>query len=240
MRVYYTDAMRSHLDNVVKINKAINPHNLWNNVTRAFNEHYHTKLSRDAIRLQWRKQNHKTLVTQIAQEAQERNLTTLRDLLLSKIKSKRDLSILARELMVSVDAILLEVSRLQLNGYRGVTVWQEQGKMFIQNVVTQASSQNVRDLPTFAKTIRIGVVSDTHIGNKNFDRGALDYLYDYFDEMGIKTVLHVGDMTDGWYTNRPTSILEQDAIGFDQQLAMTVNVYPHRQGIKTYFITGRP
>ena len=238
MRVYYTDEMRRHLDNVVKVNKAISPHNLWNNVTNAFNERFDTNLSRDAIRLQWRKQNHKTLVPQLAKQAQERNLTTLRDLLLSKIKSKRDLSLLAHELSVTVDAILLEVSRLQLNGYRGVTVWQEQGKMFIQNVITKGSSQNIRDLPTFAKTIRIGVVSDTHIGNKNFDRCALDYLYDYFDELGIKTVLHVGDMTDGWYTNRPTSILEQDAIGFDQQLAMTVDVYPRRQGIKTYFISG--
>jgi hypothetical protein len=240
MRVYYTDEMRRHLDNVVKVNKAISPHNLWLSATMAFNERFGTNLSRDAIRLQWRKQNHKTLVPQLAKQAQERNLTTLRDLLLSKIKSKRDLSLLAHELSVTVDAILLEVSRLQLNGYRGVTVWQEQGKMFIQNVVSKGSVQNIRDLPTFAKTIRIGVVSDTHIGNKNFDRCALDYLYDYFDELGIKTVLHVGDMTDGWYTNRPTSILEQDAIGFDQQLAMTVDVYPRRQGIKTYFITGRP
>jgi predicted phosphodiesterase len=238
MRVYYTDEMRRHLDNVVKVNKAISPHNLWNNVTNAFNERFGTNLSRDAIRLQWRKQNHKTLVPQLAKQAQERNLTTLRDLLLSKIKSKRDLSLLAHELSVTVDAILLEVSRLQLNGYRGVTVWQEQGKMFIQNVITKGSVQNVRELPTFAKTIRIGVVSDTHIGNKNFDRCALDYLYDYFDELGIKTVLHVGDLTDGYYSNRPTSILEQDAIGFDQQLRLFCEVYPKREGITTYAISG--
>jgi predicted phosphodiesterase len=110
--------------------------------------------------------------------------------------------------------------------------------MFIQNVITKGSSQNIRDLPTFAKTIRIGVVSDTHIGNKNFDRCALDYLYDYFDELGIKTVLHVGDLTDGYYSNRPTSILEQDAIGFDQQLRLFCEVYPKREGITTYAISG--
>ncbi len=62
-----------------------------------------------------------------------------------------------------------------------------------------------------------------------YDRAAAD---------GIKTVLHCGDITDGFYKIRPTHIYELDNMGADEQIDDVVANYPMRDGVKTYFITG--
>jgi hypothetical protein len=56
---------------------------------------------------------------------------------------------------------------------------------------------------------------------------------------GVSKVLHIGDLTDGWYQHRATSIFEQTAVGFTNQLNYFVKRYPRVGKIKTYAITGK-
>lgn len=203
----------------------------WQTVADFMNSCYGTTFSKDAVRIQWRKQNGKTLVVQTRP-------TGDKDALLKMVSKRTLLNHVLDKFKITQDEALAWISRLQLEGYRGLTLWNEDGRTFVQNVQRGASVQVPRMLPTFGKEIKLGVVSDTHIGNKNFDKEALDYLYDYFEELGITTVLHVGDLTDGYYTNRPTSIMEQDAIGFTQQVNMVCDVYPRKANMRTFFITG--
>ena len=89
-----------------------------------------------------------------------------------------------------------------------------------------------------SKHIRIGVVSDTHLGSKHAQLTFLEELYDRYKELGITDVYHCGDITDGMYPNRSDQIYELHAHGADAQVDYVVNYYPFRKGIATHFITG--
>jgi len=88
------------------------------------------------------------------------------------------------------------------------------------------------------KIIRFGVVADTHLCNKWQQLTYLNDIYDIFAHEGIDTIYHVGDMTDGYYRNRPGHIYELFKIGADEQADYATLMYPKRPGITTSFITG--
>ena len=88
------------------------------------------------------------------------------------------------------------------------------------------------------KHIRIGVVSDTHIGNVCTQMTFLRELYEKFDALGIKDVYHCGDISDGWYPNRSDQIYELFAHGADRQVKYICENYPRIEGMTTHFITG--
>ena len=82
------------------------------------------------------------------------------------------------------------------------------------------------------------VVSDTHFGNNQNQLHLLNDLYLEAYKRGIKTVLHIGDMTDGFYTNRPENPRLQFLHGFDEQVGYVVDMYPEIDGMRTYYILG--
>lgn len=82
------------------------------------------------------------------------------------------------------------------------------------------------------------VVSDTHMGSVYEQPSFINFCYDLAKERGIETVYHVGDISDGYYTNRPEQTYALHVLGFDQQAEYIERVYPRREGITTYFITG--
>ena len=82
------------------------------------------------------------------------------------------------------------------------------------------------------------VVSDTHFGNIHNQVHLLNELYQEAYNRGITTVLHVGDMTDGNYPNRPENPRQQFLHGFDEQVGYVVDMYPKIEGMTTYYILG--
>ena len=82
------------------------------------------------------------------------------------------------------------------------------------------------------------VVSDTHFGNIHNQLHLLNELYLEAYYRGIRTVLHVGDMTDGNYLNRPESHRQQFLHGFDEQVKYVVHMYPEIDGMETHYILG--
>jgi len=62
-------------------------------------------------------------------------------------------------------------------------------------------------------------------------------VYDECVRRGITTVLHCGDITDG-QSHRPEHLYELFAFGADEQAEYVASMYPRREGITTYFITG--
>lgn len=89
-------------------------------------------------------------------------------------------------------------------------------------------------LPTKGK---LGLISDTHLCS-NADRlDICEKAYDRFAEEGIKTVIHSGDIVDGWEVYRGHSQNIKTA-GAHNQAKYAVKYYPQRKGIKTFFITG--
>ena len=82
------------------------------------------------------------------------------------------------------------------------------------------------------------VVSDTHFGNIHQQLHLLNQVYEEAYNRGIKTVLHVGDVVDGNYPNRPENPRQQFLHGFDEQAGYVVDMYPEVDGITTYYILG--
>ena len=89
-----------------------------------------------------------------------------------------------------------------------------------------------------ARHFKIGVVSDSHIGNICTQMTFLNRAYDIFEELDITDVYHCGDILDGWYPNRSDQIYELFAHGADRQIDYVCDHYPMRENITTHFITG--
>lgn len=87
------------------------------------------------------------------------------------------------------------------------------------------------------EVIRFGLVSDTHINSKYTQ---ITHLHDFYDKCvqeGIDTVYHAGDIDDG-EEMRMGHKYECYTQGADDHIKEIVRVYPKREGITTYFITG--
>jgi len=78
---------------------------------------------------------------------------------------------------------------------------------------------------------------DTHIGHIQYDKQLMKHLNKVSKKEKVDFVAHTGDIFDGWYQNRPSSIFEQNAIGFDRQMAMAVEELSQLE-VPIHFITG--
>ena len=87
------------------------------------------------------------------------------------------------------------------------------------------------------RVIRFGLMGDTQINSKYTQLTHLHRFYDICAKMGIDTVFHTGDIDEGEQM-RPGHQYECYEQGADDHVAEIVRVYPRREGIKTYFITG--
>lgn len=92
-------------------------------------------------------------------------------------------------------------------------------------------------IPNNSEHLKLLLISDTHLCNKADRLDILRYLYDKAEDVGVRHIIHSGDLTDGIYTNRPQQLYELRCFGFDEHLAYVVEKYPSFNG-KTYFIGG--
>jgi len=80
-------------------------------------------------------------------------------------------------------------------------------------------------------------MTDSHIGNKHYDPKLNDFAAKMADELDVDFIAHGGDIADGWYQNRPASIFEQYAVGYDNQKRECVKEIS-KFNKPIYFITG--
>lgn len=86
-------------------------------------------------------------------------------------------------------------------------------------------------------TVRLGCVSDTHIGSKYQQITALTDFYRYADSRGVSEYLHAGDIVEGLHVHRG-AVYEQYAHGGKAQAAECVAQYPRSANGRTRFIEG--
>jgi len=148
---------------------------------------------------------------------------------------------------MSIDAYMqkFHISYKELQGL--LYIWDMCGKkvdivpsgkdmVFKKNIVKKASYCK-KTMESLNET-ELLVVSDTHFGNIHNQVHLLNELYQEAYNRGITTVLHVGDLTDGSYPNRPENPRQQFLHGFDQQVGYVVDMYPEIDGMTTYYILG--
>lgn len=85
--------------------------------------------------------------------------------------------------------------------------------------------------------LKFAIMGDTQLGSKYAQISHLNAFYDLCKREGIKTVYHTGDITDG-LKMRPGHEYELYNVSADEMRDGVVKLYPKRDGITTYFITG--
>lgn len=86
-------------------------------------------------------------------------------------------------------------------------------------------------------TIRIGMLSDTHLNSRSQQLTALTDFYRYADSRGVIGFGHAGDLGDGHHVHRD-SVYTQFNHGFNAQMKYIAAAYPKSQNGPTWFIEG--
>jgi len=74
-------------------------------------------------------------------------------------------------------------------------------------------------------TVRLGIVSDTHIGSKFQQITSLKSFYKHADAKGVAAYLHAGDLLEGIHQAHRDAAYEQYAFGVDAQVNAVVKQY---------------
>jgi len=88
-------------------------------------------------------------------------------------------------------------------------------------------------------TIKFGVIGDTHIGSLYQRTDALKLFYKACSEEGVRHVLHVGDVIDGWHVYKGQEFeLHPEGRSWPGQRDMFAQSIPYNPDIETIFISG--
>lgn len=152
-----------------------------------------------------------------------------------KPNARYSLSELRAILKVRTNAEVEEaISYLRQNGMKIVWSRLEQ-TYYLSRVPTPYSNFfDFTDLP--AQGI-LGCISDTHLASDADRLDLVEQAYDGFEKEGITTVLHAGDITDGWEVYKGHGQFVKTG-GAQNQAVYCKKHYPKRDSILTYFIGG--
>lgn len=108
----------------------------------------------------------------------------------------------------------------------------------LQQLLRAKNQPRVRlERPRKTRTYRFGLISDTHLVDKACALAELKDFYTRCAKLGIKEVLHCGDLASG-LTVYKGQINDMVCFGFDNHLEYVVKHYPHVDGVKTIFVGG--
>jgi predicted phosphodiesterase len=126
------------------------------------------------------------------------------------------------------------VDRLKLEGYN---IQVQYGEVSLQSEIPSSPPLVVNSKDFFdGRRYKFGVLGDTHLCSKYARLDVLRSAYDIFEQEGIKTILHTGNIVEGECRfNRHELVVRS---GFEAQCEYLVNEYPYKKGIETLFITG--
>lgn len=149
-----------------------------------------------------------------------------------RIKRATTVIKVAEKMHSSEEDVLSVVDDLEERGYiiikRGNTI--QLGKS-----VEQACASIVFENHFCDKPISFGVIADMHLCSKAERLDVLNAAYDEFAKRGITTVLCPGNYIDGECRFNTHELL---AHGIADQCQYAIDHWPHRSGIKTYYVDG--
>jgi len=152
--------------------------------------------------------------------------------LLKKYGDSATVTDLADAADVSPRRVRDALERLGRGGFR---VSEDEQKVVLERVAPD--KQNIHPGLLAGSELRLGVVSDTHLGSQEEALAELHLAYDHFAAEGVSQVLHAGD----WLTGRGIFRGQDSEIKvhtLDAQIDYLVEHYPHREGITTLGIGG--
>lgn len=149
--------------------------------------------------------------------------------ILPLIKTGQTLDQLCDRLDRGSSTVLRWISELQHQGYNIV----QYGKQYVlQRAVLPAEKTTQAHVDGLS--VKIGVVSDTHLGGKYQQLSRLKEFYHICDESGVEDIFHAGDLVAGLHHRHDIFLHE-----LQDQIDYAVENYPRRKdGKKTKVISG--
>lgn len=146
----------------------------------------------------------------------------------------RKLSDLESILQIPRRVLLAYMDEIRADGYEVAQVGDE---AWIERAAVLSKNEHFEKWEG-AQIIRFGSVADTHLCNKYQQLTHLKAFYKLCEEREIPKVYHSGDISDGFYHNRPEHVYELFRRGVDEQAEYIIDEYPRINGIETIFIEG--
>lgn len=150
------------------------------------------------------------------------------------LKSKKHFQFLSlsEKFKVEESAIIAALSSLERSGK--IFHYHDNG-VSIKDTIGQSAPRVINITHLVGKKIRFGFTTDNHLGSKYERLDVLNALYDRYALDGITTVYNAGNVIDGEARFNKFDIHKH---GIKAQCDYFADVYPKRDGIKTFFITG--
>lgn len=173
-------------------------------------------------------------------EMEQIGLTQIAEKILNRTNRKHTVESLAERLELTQEQLLTEISKLELSGII-FNKWRENGRSYIMKSKKQnRTDYNSKTILEPATEYKFLVIGDTHVGHEATEHDLITEVINHaYDKHGVRKVFHTGDITDGHYLSiRPNSIEELIAIGLDAQVELADQVFPKRDGLEYYAISG--
>jgi predicted phosphodiesterase len=209
---------------------------IWENIILLLNYEYDEEIGADA----WRKRFERAKTQYIKKpKANEVDISKIKEYIIKaltygcaydKLPSKFGIN------KYELDGILKEIEEDGIYGVRreflngSVVLYLDRAIKPTRAVYTHSVGKE--------RTLKVMVLSDTHLGSKNEQLSFVNWLYDEAERRGVRVVYHCGDISEGIKRSRPEHIYSLHAISFDEQAEHIVKNYPYKESITTYFITG--
>lgn len=113
---------------------------------------------------------------------------------------------------------------------------QEEQKTLLKQLNSPKNHKKLYNHDFGSKHIRIGVISDTHIGHSKFDEKLFMKAVTFFNNEKVEAVYHVGDMLEGM-SGREGHIYELCKIGFSEQIKYAEHLFNEFK-VPVFGITG--
>ena len=207
----------------------------WSNVAKLMGD---PSKSPDAYRCKYNRELKKSGESKEKAVVEPKVILNPIEVLKTELRKQRTIEELCNSTGLDHIQLLGHIEQLRLNGYDIAQHRYDKVIAYSMNKNVQITYNEFRHYHDVDEVIKIALISDTHIGSRYWQKTFLQLAYQDFKNENIDSVYHVGDVSDGLYTNRPGNIYELYCYGFDDQLDEICKVYPQVEGITTYFITG--
>jgi predicted phosphodiesterase len=161
------------------------------------------------------------------------NAVVNEDQLVKILKERNGISIdeVASIIGVPLVSVFRKIEHLRS---KNIMIAEGDGLYFIKESAEQGKKFTLDPKLWQGDTLKIGHVSDNHLGS-NFERlDVLNCLYDLFEDEGVSVVFHTGNLVEGEASFNRNEI---KIWGFDNQVDYAVRNFPYKKGFKTKMIT---
>ena len=131
---------------------------------------------------------------------------------------------LMEKLQLTPSQLLYQLNFIKRQGYQIMRTFYENGsqRWRLSNNVNDIPASNEVEIKGLNGVFHFLAFSDTHVGHKNQKLEWLPLLVNYGKENGINTIIHAGDLYEGFYHDR--AHLNQTA---EQQVMTFLKAYPY-------------